>query len=202
MLRFAFALLALPLSAIAVAPAAAQMFSDSYEFLEAVRERDGAKAMELLNGPSGTIINTRDRSTGETALHIVVARRDTTWMNFILQRGANANIADRSGLTPLLSAAQIGFVEGAQILIGRGAQVNLGNSRGETALHIAVQRRDIAMVRALIAAGANPDSQDNVAGKSPRDYAADDNRAGAVLAVLNERRASTMTDQSRPAGPN
>ena len=202
MLRFALALLALPLSAIAVAPAAAQLFSDSYEFLEAVRERDGAKAMELLNGPSGTIINTRDRSTGETALHIVVARRDTTWMNFILQRGANANIADRSGLTPLLSAAQIGFVDGAQILIARGAQVNLGNGRGETALHIAVQRRDIAMVRALIAAGADADQQDNIAGKSPRDYAMDDSRAVAVLAALNERRAGAATDAPRPAGPN
>lgn len=202
MLRFALALLALPLSAIAVAPAAAQLFSDSYEFLEAVRERDGAKAMELLNGPSGTIVNTRDRSTGETALHIVVARRDTTWMNFILQRGANANMADRSGLTPLLSAAQIGFVDGAQILIARGAQVNLGNGRGETALHIAVQRRDIAMVRALIAAGADADQQDNIAGKSPRDYATDDSRAAAVLAALNERRAGAATEAPRPAGPN
>lgn len=202
MLRFAFALLVLPLSAVAVAPAAAQLFSDSYEFLEAVRERDGAKAMELLNGPSGTIVNTRDRSTGETALHIVVARRDTTWMNFILQRGANANMADRSGLTPLLSAAQIGFVDGAQILVARGAQVNLGNGRGETALHIAVQRRDIAMVRALMAAGADADQQDNIAGKSPRDYAADDSRAGAVLAALNERRAGAATDAPRPAGPN
>ena len=103
MLRLALALLALPLSAVAVAPAAAQLFSDSYEFLEAVRERDGAKAMELLNGPSGTIINTRDRSTGETALHIVVARRDMVWINFMLSRGANANLTDRAGLTPLLS---------------------------------------------------------------------------------------------------
>ena len=202
MLRFAFALLALPLSAIAVAPAAAQLFSDSYEFLEAVRERDGAKAMELLNGPSGTIINTRDRSTGETALHIVVARRDMVWINFMLSRGANANLADRAGLTPLISAAQIGFVDGAQALVARGAQVNLANGRGETARHIAVQRRDIAMVRALIAVGANPDQQDNVAGKSPRDYAADDSRAGAVLAVLNERRAGAATEGPRPAGPN
>ncbi len=190
------------LALIAAVPAAAQLFSDSYEFLEAVRERDGAKAMELLNGPSGTIVNTRDRSTGETALHIVVARRDMVWINFMLSRGANANLTDRAGLTPLLSAAQIGFVDGAQALIARGAQVNLGNGRGETALHIAVQRRDIAMVRALIAAGANPDQQDNVAGKSPRDYATDDNRSVAVLAALNERRAGAATDAPRPAGPN
>jgi uncharacterized protein len=187
---------------IGTTPAAAQLFSESYQFLEAVRERDGTKAMELLNGPSGTLINTRDRANGETALHIVVARRDMVWINFLLQRSADANIADRAGLTPLLSAAQIGFVEGAQALIARGARVNLANGRGETALHIAVQRRDIAMVRALIAAGADPDQQDNVAGKSPRDYAMDDSRATAVLAALNERRAATAPNTPRPAGPN
>lgn len=187
------------LSVLSAPPAAAQLFSDSYLFLQAVRERDGTKAMELLNGPSGTLINTRDRTSGETALHIVVARRDMTWLNFLTQRGADANIADREGLTPLLSAAQIGFVDGAQTLIARGARVNLANGRGETALHIAVQRRDIAMVRALIAAGADPDQQDNIAGKSPRDYAAEDSRAAAVLAALNERRS---TPAAAVAGPN
>lgn len=197
---FALALSVAGIAAVASAPVAAQLFSDSYQFLEAVRERDGTKATELLSGPSGTIINTRDRSTNETALHIVVARRDTVWLNFLIQRGADTNLADRSGLTPLLSAAQIGFVEGAQILLNRGARVNQGNGRGETALHLAVQRRDIAMVRTLVAAGADADIQDNVAGKSARDYAAEDNRSTAVLAALNERRAATGTP--RPAGPN
>lgn len=194
-----FTALALALSITLSAPVAAQLFSDSYQFLEAVRERDGTKAIELLSGPSGTIINTRDRSTGETALHIAVARRDMVWVNFLTQRGADANIADREGLTPLLSAAGIGFVDGAQALIARGARVNLANGRGETALHIAVLRRDLAMVRALLAAGADPDQQDNIAGKSPRDYAAEDSRGAAVLAVLSEAPGAAA---ARASGPN
>lgn len=189
------------MATLIVTPASAQLFSDSYQFLEAVRERDGTKAMELLNGPSGTLINTRDRSTGETALHIVVARRDMVWINFLTQRGADANLADRTGITPLQAAAQIGFVDGAQTLIARGARVNQANGRGETALHLAVQRRDIAMVRALMAAGANPDLQDNVAGKSPRDYATEDSRASAVLAVLDTRRPGASATPP-VAGPN
>lgn len=188
------------LAILTAPPVAAQMFSESYQFLEAVRERDGSKAMELLNGPSGTLINTRDRSTGETALHIVIARRDMTWLNFLTQRGADTNLDDRNGVTPLLAAAQIGFIDGAQALIARGARVNQANGSGETALHLAVQRRDIAMVRVLMAAGANADQQDNIAGKSPRDYAAEDARAAAVLAVLNERRTAGATAQV--AGPN
>lgn len=194
----------LPVGIVAVigtTPASAQLFSESYQFLEAVRERDGAKAMELLNGPSGTLVNTRDRTTGETALHIVVTRRDMVWLNFLTQRGADTNLADRNGLTPLLAAAQIGFVDGAQALIARGARVNQANGRGETALHLAVQRRDIAMVRALVAAGANPDLQDNVAGKSARDYATEDTRASAVLAALDAGRPGAAVTVP-VAGPN
>lgn len=188
------------MATVGATPVAAQLFSESYQFLEAVRERDGTKAMELLNGPSGTLINTRDRTTGETALHIVVARRDLVWLNFLTQRGADTNLADRNGVTPLLTAARIGFVDGAQVLIARGARVNQTNGQGETALHLAVQRRDIAMVRALIAAGADADVQDNVAGKSPRDYATEDTRATAVLAALGAGRPSGATQQV--AGPN
>jgi ankyrin repeat protein len=199
--RFALHALAVPATVALAAPANAQMFSDSYQFLEAVRERDGTKAIQLLSGPGGTIINTRDRANGETALHIAVARRDMVWVNFLTQRGADANIANRDGVTPLLSAAQLGFVDGAQALVARGARINHANGRGETALHIAVLRRDIAMVRALMAAGADADQQDNIAGKSPRDYAADDSRGAAILAALTEARAAAPTAPAA-AGPN
>ncbi len=189
------------MATVGATPAAAQLFSDSYQFLEAVRERDGTKAMELLNGPSGTLINTRDRTTGETALHIVVARRDLVWLNFLTQRGADTNLADRTGVTPLLTAARIGFVDGAQVLMARGARVNQTNGQGETALHVAVQRRDIAMVRVLVAAGADADLQDNVAGKSARDYATEDTRATAVLAALEAGRPRAAATP-QVAGPN
>ena len=51
------------------APATAQ-FSDSYNFLKAVREANGDEAMKYLNKPGAPVLNTRDPSTGETALHI------------------------------------------------------------------------------------------------------------------------------------
>lgn len=182
------------------APAAAQLFSQGYQFLQAVRERDGTKATEILNGPSGTIINSRDPSSGQTGLHIVVARRDTVWLRFLLQKGADANLADREGVTPLMIAATVGYVDGAQALLDGGARIGQTNGRGETALHRAVQNRDLAMVRALIAAGADADAQDSIAGMSPRDYAQRDNRAGAVLAALDEGNENTATPAV--AGPN
>lgn len=204
---YAFALLLAPAVALAAtlaAPASAQLFSKGYQFLQAVRDRDGNKATELLNDNSaGTLVNTRDVGTGQTALHIAVARRDLVWVRFLAARGADANLADREGLTPLIIAAQIGFPDAVPLLIAAGGRVNQSNSRGETPLHFAVQRRDIATVRALIAAGADADVQDNVAGMSPRDYARNDNRAASILAALDERPAGAATTAGpRPQGPN
>ena len=60
-------LLAALLASLAVTPAMAQ-FSDSYNFLKAVRDRKGEDAEKFLAAPGSVIINTRDNSTGETAL--------------------------------------------------------------------------------------------------------------------------------------
>ena len=174
-----------------------------YQFLAAVREGDGTKVTDLL-GQTNAIINTRDSTNGDTALHICVEQRDATWIRFLLGRGAGANLVNRADVTPLLAAARIGFVEGAQALVVGGARVNQSNRRGETALHLAVQRRDIAMVRALIAAGANADLADSVTGNSARDYARADPRATAILAALDLRATATATTgiNLQPAGPN
>ena len=55
---------------------------------------------------------------------------------------------------------------------------------GETALILAVQQHQIAIARALLAAGANPDKTDNAAGYSARDYARRDNRARDILKMI------------------
>ena len=152
------------------APVAAQRYSEGYEFLKAVKERDGDVATTALNEPGTTVVNARDLVTGETALHIVTQRRDLVWIKFLAQRGANANIADKNGVTPLQIAANLGFIEGIEELLERGARIDVTNAAGETPLISAVHRRDIAMVRLLLEKGANPDHNDN-SGRSARDYA-------------------------------
>lgn len=179
------ALLAAMLAVVAV-PAFAQ-FSESYNFLKAVRDRDGAKVEEIVDNPSSTAINARDRGSGEGALHILVRGRDLNWLAFLLGRGARPDLADNQGNTPLILAAQIGWIEGAEQLIARRANVNVSNGRGETPLILAVQRRDLAMVRLLVGRGADPDRPDS-AGYSALDYARRDNRAGPVRRLLEAAR--------------
>ncbi|BDI60274.1 ankyrin repeat domain-containing protein [Qipengyuania nanhaisediminis] len=155
----------------ALSPAGAQVYSDGYKFLEAVEERDGDTATAMLNEPGTQVVNARDLTSGNTGLHLVTARRDTLWVRFLLQRGANPNIRNNDGLTPLQLATRLGFVEGVEELLKRGAQVDVADSQGETPLIAAVHQRNVALVRRLLAEGADPDRNDN-SGRSARDYLA------------------------------
>lgn len=174
----------LPVAAGVIAPAAQAQFSDSYNFLKAVKDRKGEEAEKFLAEPGTVIINTRDSTTGETALHIVIQRRDSTWLGYLLQKGANPNLADKKGTTPLMLATQINFLDGIDWLTKKKATIDQTNRAGETALILAVQLRNTEAVRALLKAGANPDKKDSRAGYSARDYAKQDGRASAIASII------------------
>jgi ankyrin repeat protein len=173
---------AIALSVLAV-PAQGQN-SESYKFLKAVRDGNGAEVQELLASPNIALVNSRDSVKGETALHILVGQRNLTWIRFLIGKGARVDVQSRDGYSPLAVAAQLGWPEGAEYLLSKGASVDLANGRGETPLILAVQRRDLAMVRLLLAKGANPARADRVAGYSALDYAKRDGRSAAILKAL------------------
>lgn len=189
----------LPMLCALAAPAAAQ-FSDSYNFLKAVRDRDGAKVTELVEVPGSVLIDTRDRETGEAALHIVARRRDPVWLNFLLAKNARPDIKDNAGNTPLMVATQIGFVDGVKLLLAAKARVNDANNSGETPLIRAVQLRNIELVRVLLAAGASRDQTDTLAGLSALDYARRDARAAAIVKILEEEARKPAS--AATVGPN
>jgi len=181
------------LALILAVPAGAQFQSEGYQFLEAVKDREGDKATEFLRKPGSTIVNTRDITNGDTGLHIVVARSDLLWVRFLLQNGADPNIRNKKGLTPLQLATALSFTDGVEALIKGGASVNISDQTGETPLIAAVHARNVALVRLLLDKGADPDHNDN-SGRSARNYmelmsgntllaqefaAADTKRAGA-----------------------
>ncbi len=194
--------LAVPGSFALTAPAMAQ-FSQSYKFLESVKKKEGDAVITALNVPGTQIVNTRDVSTGESALHIVTARRDLTWMQFLVSRGANPNIRNNQGTTPLQLAAGLGFVEGVEYLITAGARVDESDNTGETPLIGAVHRRDLGLVRTLLKAGANPDRPDN-SGRSAYDYAALEGKDSPVLGELETARKSRAAkgDSKKTYGPS
>jgi len=181
-------------------PAGAQ-FSDSYNFLKAVRDKDGEKVMQSLEGNKSTLINTKDYTTGESAIHIVTKRRDDQWMRFLLAKGANPDLRDAAGNSALMIAAQLGFLEGEAALIESGANINLSNASGETPIIAAVQHRDMASVRLLLANGADASIRDHLAGMSAKDYAEHDTRAAAILKMINDTPKPKPAVAKQVAGP-
>ncbi len=189
---------ALALSAMPVV-ASAQQRSPSYEFLEAVRGEDGDKVTQALQQSGPTVIDTRDRSTGETALHIVARKGNLPYLRFLLSKGANANAQDGQGTTAALIAAERGWTEALDVLVLVKANMNLANSRGEPPLIRAVQTRNLEAARLILSAGGNPDKADVIAGMSARDYARADTRTPALRKLLDE--APKAAKAANAAGP-
>lgn len=169
------------LALILAVPAGAQLPAPGYQFIEAVMDGDLEKATELLRNDVGErvmnyrdpdsdkrLVNYRNLTNGDFGLHIVVARRDLSWIRFLLENGADPNKYDRKDRSPLQVAVALGFVEGAEALIDGGASVDRPVWSGDTPLIAAVLARNVAMVRLLLAKGADPDRYDST-GSSARD---------------------------------
>lgn len=169
----------------AAVPAVGQLGgSPGYQFLDAVRDGKGTEVDKILAKPGTRIIDTKDPTNGETALHIVVKRNDSKYVLYLLARGADPNLKDNSGNTPLLVAIDRGYAGLVPLLIKGKANVNFIGDGGQTPLIKAVLRRDEDMVRALLDAGADPDRKDYLAGKSARDYANGDTRNSALAKLF------------------
>ena len=185
------AALALTVSLIA-APAAAQSQLGADNFVGAVRDRDGNKAMDLLGSKGMVALNMRD-DKGDTGLIVAISRSDDEWTGFLLGQGADPNLAARNGDTPLIAAARVGYLEGAADLLRRGVKVDVANRMGETPLIVAVQARQVAIVKLLLSIGADPDKTDSAQGYSARDYAKRDNRGGEMLRLIEATKPKPAT---------
>ena len=193
------ATVALPV-AVLLTPSAvnAQNQSEGYKFLNAVRESKNNDVLEMLGRPGSSIVNSRDVTTGEGALHIVIKRGDETYLRFLLQKGADANLRDGKGNTPLLLAVTTGQAGMIPILTAAKANPNLGNSAGETPLIRAVQLRSLDLAERLLKAEANPDQADRVAGLTARDYARVDTRSPELTKLLSDAPKASARGVSGP----
>ena len=170
-------------------PVLAQSISNSpgYDFTEAVKKSDGDKATQLLQSHPRAFVDTKD-GDGNTGLIIAISRGDDQWTGFLLNKGADPNLAGKGGDTPLIAATRVGFDNAIEWLLGLGAKVDASNRMGETPLIIAVQQRETPIVRLLLNSGADPDRTDHAAGYSARDYAKRDPRARDILKLIEDKK--------------
>ena len=186
------------IAALTAAPVAAQFQSEGYKFLQAIKNSKNNDVITALNKPGTTVVNTKDVTSGEAALHITARRGDSAYTTFLLQKGADPNIRDARNNTPMMVAVDAGQTDMVPLLLLGKANPNLANASGETPLIRAVQRRDIALVRTLLTAKADPDHRDVIAGLSARDYADRDTRNVAIAKLLAD---TPRQGRSAVAGP-
>src|SRR5262249_17854297 len=92
---------------------------------------------------------------GVTPLFFAARRGDLASTKLLIAAGANVNAATPSRTSVLVFAAHSGHGDVAGYLLEKGADPNADGS-GYTALHAAVLRGDLGLVKALLARGADP----------------------------------------------
>jgi ankyrin repeat protein len=117
-------------------------------------------------------------------LHEAVAGRSVAVMRALVARGADLAGRDGRGATPLLRAAEQGWVEGAALALELGAALDATDAEGKTALHLAAQADRSAACRWLVAQGLDLEARD-ARGLTPLLLAILDHAEGAARVLLS-----------------
>ncbi len=78
----------------------------------------------------------------------------------LLDDGADIEVKDKEGCTPLIEAAANGHVDCARLLVNRGADKEAANVIGRTALLMAFENGRVECARLLLEAGADANAKD------------------------------------------
>jgi ankyrin repeat protein len=152
--------------------------------------RHGANPNARLTTPVLVRVHDRGDATlgdGATPLMRAAKKSDLSLMRELLDHGADARLATKSGATALMFASGFGGagrfaiyeehqatdadqLEAARLCIEARADVNAVNDAGQSALHFAVAARDDAFVLFLAEHGAKIDLKDRQ-GRTPLDIA-------------------------------
>jgi len=122
-----------------------------------------AAASALRGEPS--LISERT-GTGETPLHYLVVENNLEAVRFLHEAGAELNVQDDFGASPLADSLRLGYLEVTEYLLGHGADPHSVDENGRTALHAAVDGGVPRLVQSVLAAGGGPAVFDSV-GDSP-----------------------------------
>ncbi len=76
----------------------------------------------------------------------------------LISIGADLNIRNKDGWTPLFVAACYGFNEMAELLIKNGADIHARSNDSKTPLFVAVENKQIAVAKGLLNAGAETEA--------------------------------------------
>ena len=123
---------------------------------------------------------------GSTPLLFAARSGDVESARLLIAAGAKVNEAAPDGNTPLVVAAYSGHGPLAEFLLDKDASPNAAGA-GYAAIHAAVLRGDLALVKALLAHGANPNApitKGTPIRRASQDFALPDTEIGATPFIL------------------
>jgi ankyrin repeat protein len=141
----------------------------------------------------------KSMAAGATAFMRAARSADVETMRLLLAKGADPKLANKDGLTALLTAAGVSWaekirgdekdaLEAVKMCVDLGLDVNAATDRGETALHGAALRGANSIVSYLVEKGAKLDVK-NKQGFTPLDIA---NGKGGFGGALRDPRPATV----------
>lgn len=96
----------------------------------------------------------------------VVGRGNLAWTYRLIAMGADVNVRNETGQTPLMLATEKGYADMVQVLIQHGANPKLVNLQGESALTIALMKGYTRIAESLeLAESSHKYTQDEDPGK-------------------------------------
>lgn len=187
----------LPAARAALA-AGARVNSPDHRYLH-VASAGGNAAMAKLLIDAKIDVNATG-ANGDTALSAALSAKSIEIMHMLAGAGADPNVRDRQGNTPLILAAQSMsepelYVEMAGILLKAGARVNEKGDKGMTALMWASGQGLPGVAKRLLAAGADAGVRDDN-GMTALMFAANFGQMGSLKLLLKAGARANDTDNA------
>jgi ankyrin repeat protein len=114
-------------------------FAGISNLMSAVANNDIQGAKFFSKG--GSLVVNQKNKGGATALHIACRESNFEIVKILIESGANPNIQDNEGWTPLMRASNVGNSQIVEYLLANGAKANYLNSQNETAIiHSTISR--------------------------------------------------------------
>nr|XP_034333304.1 uncharacterized protein LOC117691389 isoform X1 [Crassostrea gigas]XP_034333305.1 uncharacterized protein LOC117691389 isoform X2 [Crassostrea gigas] len=150
-------------------------------------------------------VNQRDEH-GHTALMFTIKsntemsednntnERHNQTLQVLLSHGADTNLCDGFGRSPLYTACENEHYSTVQLLLSNGANVNLCDDFGESPLYIACENGRDSTVQLLLSNGANVNLCDDL-GESPLYIACESGRDSTVQLLLSNGADVNLCDE-------
>ena len=132
----------------------------------AVACKDIGKVTQLID-KHPQFLNDIRSPVNKSPLHVAACHGHTKIVKLLLDKGANVDLLEKEGCTPLMFACQFGYVGVVKLLLNANADMSVyHNKYGNTALMMASEHGHSLVVTMLLQAGADANYLSNVDGGS------------------------------------